>query len=93
MTAKEEQEIRERIVIKPAERICELMNSAFACPFMPEGFVSANARIGKDDKPYISLHIGARDLSFNMDGDFLGQGTDLTSKWFKQVGKDDESLL
>lgn len=59
-------------------KVCDIINKAFDYPFMPEGFVHAKP------SPYpngIRLQIGSRDLSFTLDGEWMGQGTKLPEEW------------
>lgn len=54
------------------DKFCEIINKAFAYPFMPEEFVHA------EPSPYpngIRLQIGSRDVSFTLDGEWMGQDT------------------
>lgn len=85
MTAREEQERDEGLVIKPAQAICKIINEAFSEPFMPEGFVEAKAGVDGYGKPKINLRIGARDMSFTLNGKLIGTGTHLASEWFEKV--------
>lgn len=60
------------------EWIVNIINEAFAYPFMPKGFVRAKP------SPYpngIQLRIGSRDVSFTLDGGFMGQGTKSSEEW------------
>jgi len=63
------------------EKVCKIFNEAFGKPFLPAGFVEAKVVFKLHDKPYINLRIGSRDVSFTLDGEWFGQGTDLVSKW------------
>ena len=63
------------------EQFCKIINDAFGEDFMPKGFVEATKR-----GAFVNLRIGARDVSFAMDGKWLGQGTHLKSKWFQLLG-------
>ena len=62
--------------------ICKIINEAFSEPFLPDGFVDAQDASDIYDKPAISLHIGARDVTFALDGEWIGQSTNLTSEWY-----------
>jgi len=69
--------------MKNAEKICELINKAFSYPFQPKGFVSAHNVSDVYSKPTINLRIGAREVTFALDSEFMGQSTTLESKWYK----------
>lgn len=69
-------------------RICNIINEAFSVPVMPDGFVKATDASEVYDKPTIALRIGARNVTFALDGEWMGQGTDLASEWFVVDGDD-----
>ncbi len=60
------------------DKFCEIINEAFAYPFMPKRFVQISP------SPYpngIRLQIGSRDVSLTLDGKWNGQGTKLPEEW------------
>ncbi len=69
---------KQRAYNHDVDEFCEIINKAFAYPFMPKEFVQVSP------SPYpngIRLQIGSRDLSFTLDGEFMGQGTNLPEEW------------
>lgn len=69
--------IRKQAEVKLPD-LAKLINKEFGPPFLPDGYVSANA--GKDR---FSLSIGNRDVSIDNDGKFLGSGSLVLGGWAK----------
>lgn len=63
---------KQRFVVK----FVEFFNRKFGSPFLPEGFAAAELR-----KNIIHIRIGKREMDMNMDGESMGAGTSVTSKW------------
>lgn len=73
-----------------SQKIAKIINEAFAPPFSPKGLVKARAI---DELPIINLRIGARDVTFTLDGEWFGQGTRLESNWSDLAAKEESVQL
>lgn len=72
------------------EKFCDIINKAFEYPFMPKGFVHVSP------SPYpngIRFQIGSRDVSFTLDGEWMGQGTKLPEEWTITKNKSSQRQL